>query len=504
MALTKVHYRMIDGAYFNVLDFGADATGTENSSTAFDSAIAAANTAGRAVYIPGGNYKLSSKISIPSNIKIFGDGSISRIFRDTTVPTFDMIEVKNTAHVILQDFQIDGVDKLDNGSPANRYSGIRVWADGGTRPNDVEILGVHVNRTTSGEQQPEGNRGGISLEDCYDVRIRGCKFYDNRATAIVITIQDQTGGINTEEIQIEQCWGIGEQAPYDPSFPNGFGSFIAGKGYQDALVSGCYCDGFGFSNISMNGVRSTVQNCISLNSNYTGINVGHTNTPSNVTTSIVQGNISEGNSYEGINVSAGTNVIIDGNILKNNGTASGGGATVRYSLKLLHDANYTAGTTKKITISNNQILDSKAAAMALLAGTDIFITGNEISNAAGTGIYCSQSEASEVMDIFISNNHIHDCGTDDAAIEVNSSTAGGGGQVNALAMNNIIDTSDATSIQQMGITAVGDLADIQVHDNWFAATYTGTGVNLNFAARSTQALNAFSSGSVTNANIKNA
>ena len=24
MALTKVHYRMIDGAYFNVLDFGAD------------------------------------------------------------------------------------------------------------------------------------------------------------------------------------------------------------------------------------------------------------------------------------------------------------------------------------------------------------------------------------------------------------------------------------------------------------------------------------------------
>jgi len=499
MALTKATNRMITGAAFNVLDFGADVTGTSDVSTAFQAAIDAAVAAGRSVYIPGGDYKLSAKLSIPSDIAIYGDGYISRIFRDTSVAAFDMMEVKNKNHVVLKDFLIDGVTKLDNAVAANRYSGIRIWADGGSRPNDIEVVGIHINNTTNAENQTEGNRGCLLIEDAFDVRVRQCKFYGNIGTAILIEIKNGTSGVNCEQIQIEQCWGIGEQAPYLATYPNGFGSFISGGHHQDVLVSGCYCDGFGFSNISMNGPRSTVQNCISLNATFAGINVGHTNANNNCDDSVIQGNICRGSGYEGILVAGSKNLVIDGNVLRDNSqTAS------RQEIRILHDGNYDAGETKKVIISNNNILESNNTGVTVECGTDIFFTGNVVADSTLAGIFVRQKESSETMNIFITNNHFHDNGGDAAAIEVNSDTASGYGQVNAVCMNNIIDSSDATTVQQIGIMAVGDLADIQVHDNWFAATYSGTGVNTNFAARQAKPLNAFSSGSVTNANIINA
>lgn len=490
---------MITGAAFNVLDFGADATGTSDVSTAFQAAIDAAAAAGRSVYIPGGDYKLSAKLSIPSDIAIYGDGYISRIFRDTSVAAFDMMEVKSKSHVVLKDFYLDGVTKLDNAVAANRYSGIRIWADGGSRPNDIEVVGIHINNTTNGENQTEGNRGCLLIEDAYDIRVRQCKFYDNRGTAILLSIKNGTSGVNCEEVQIEQCWGIGEQSPYLAAYPDGFGSFISGGNHQDVLVSGCYCDGFGFSNISMNGPRSTVQNCISINSNYASINLGHTTTNRNCDESVVQGNICVDSQQEGIIVAGSKNLVIDGNLLKNTGIASG-----RRQLLVLHDSNYDAGETQNVIISNNNILDGSGVGVSIECGTDIFFTGNTVTNSAGNGLFVRQKESAETMNVFITNNHFHDNGEAASAIEVNSDTAGGYGQVNAVCMNNIIDSSDATTVQQSGITAVGDLADIQVHDNWFSATYSGTGVNTSFAARQAKPLNAFTSGSVTNANIVNA
>lgn len=499
MALTKVSNSMISGASFSIVDYGADSTGATDSTTAIQLALTAAGVSGGAVHIPAGDYKVSATISIPSDATLYGEGHISRIFRDVSVTAFDIFEIKNKAHVFLKDFLIDGVTKLDLGVAANRYCGVRIWADGGARPNDIDIRGVRVDTTTSGEQQSEGNRAAILLEDCYDVRMSNCKFYGNRGTAILITIKNGTSGVNTEQIQIEQCYGKGEQAPYLASYPAGFGSFISGGSHKDVLVSGCYVDDFGFSNISMNGPRSTVVNNIVKNSTFAGINLGHTTTNENCDDSVVIGNTVTNNAYEGIIVAGSKNIVIDGNVLKDNG--QGGG---RQEIRILHDGNYDSGETKKIIISNNILLESNSTGMNVECGTDLFITGNVIADASGGGIFARQKESSEVMNVYISDNHIHDCGGDVAAIEVNSNAAGGFGQVNAVVMNNIIDSSDATTIQQMGIAANGDRAAIQVHDNWFSATYTGSGVNTSYAARSTKALNAFSSGSLTNANIKNA
>lgn len=57
MGLTKVTYAMIEGAVVNVLDYGADPTGTDDSTSQIGDAIDAGIASGNAVYIPAGTYK---------------------------------------------------------------------------------------------------------------------------------------------------------------------------------------------------------------------------------------------------------------------------------------------------------------------------------------------------------------------------------------------------------------------------------------------------------------
>ena len=76
MSLTKVSYSLITGAPANILDYGADATGTADSSTAITLALASSD----AVFIPKGTFLITSNITIPrANITLFGDGDSSVI-----------------------------------------------------------------------------------------------------------------------------------------------------------------------------------------------------------------------------------------------------------------------------------------------------------------------------------------------------------------------------------------------------------------------------------------
>lgn len=79
MALTKVSYSMIQGQYINVLDYGADSTGTTDTTSAIQAAVTAAD--GKPVYFPTGTYIVSSSITWSTTaqfapaLKIFGDGA---------------------------------------------------------------------------------------------------------------------------------------------------------------------------------------------------------------------------------------------------------------------------------------------------------------------------------------------------------------------------------------------------------------------------------------------
>lgn len=73
MALTKVSYSMIEGDVFNVLDFGADPTGTTASDAAIIAAVTAAN--GKSLFFPAGTYKLITELEFSNidNTVIFGE-----------------------------------------------------------------------------------------------------------------------------------------------------------------------------------------------------------------------------------------------------------------------------------------------------------------------------------------------------------------------------------------------------------------------------------------------
>lgn len=74
MALTKATFSMIDGAVFNVLDFGADPTGTDDSQPAIQAAVdlacSGADQPGYAapyktIFIPSGVYKMGAPLVMP-------------------------------------------------------------------------------------------------------------------------------------------------------------------------------------------------------------------------------------------------------------------------------------------------------------------------------------------------------------------------------------------------------------------------------------------------------
>lgn len=82
MSLTKASYSMITGAQFNVLDYGADPTGADDSTSALQAAIDAANAAytavswgygGNTVYIPAGKYKYTGLV-LKQGVNLQGAG----------------------------------------------------------------------------------------------------------------------------------------------------------------------------------------------------------------------------------------------------------------------------------------------------------------------------------------------------------------------------------------------------------------------------------------------
>lgn len=98
MSLTKVSYSMINGAYVNVLDFGADPTGSTDSTSAIQTAIESINAG--VVFFPLGTYKTTAKIytSYGKNIKLQG----STIYGGVTVKAYHadhVFEYKFTVHI---------------------------------------------------------------------------------------------------------------------------------------------------------------------------------------------------------------------------------------------------------------------------------------------------------------------------------------------------------------------------------------------------------------------
>lgn len=86
MSLTKVSYSMIQGAEFNVLDYGADSTGATDTSTAIQAAFdAAAAAGGGTVYLPSGTYLCNTPLVLQYGVNLIGESRANtKILKDST------------------------------------------------------------------------------------------------------------------------------------------------------------------------------------------------------------------------------------------------------------------------------------------------------------------------------------------------------------------------------------------------------------------------------------
>jgi hypothetical protein len=88
MSLTKTSFSMIQGAVLNVLDFGADPTGVADSTTIIQTAIDQGLATNTPVFIPAGEYRITSVITLSSSatpflngVKVFGAGSKQSVLK---------------------------------------------------------------------------------------------------------------------------------------------------------------------------------------------------------------------------------------------------------------------------------------------------------------------------------------------------------------------------------------------------------------------------------------
>ena len=129
MALTKVSYSMIDGAYINVRDFGAVGDGVADDSAAIQAAIdeaeaqqisnnypgsGAAVNGGPTVYFPIGVYRVNSGLTTGSmrTVVLIGDGKVVIVGNTSTTKTVDFLTGTTVRYFTVQNIQFQNFDTV--------------------------------------------------------------------------------------------------------------------------------------------------------------------------------------------------------------------------------------------------------------------------------------------------------------------------------------------------------------------------------------------------------
>ena len=150
MSLTKVSYSMIQGAPFNVLDFGATGDGVTNDTAALQAAITAA--AGKSLYIPAGTYIVTTKLTSNAAIDVFGDGFSSVIKSNGILHTLEF----TASNVFVRNLKLEA-------NSASSAGGIKLNATG---MKTVLIENVFFNKVGP----------AVNIFTCNDVVVQNCIF----------------------------------------------------------------------------------------------------------------------------------------------------------------------------------------------------------------------------------------------------------------------------------------------------------------------------------------
>lgn len=199
MALTKANNRMIDGAVYNVLDYGADPTGVADSAAAFQAAIDAAVANAETIFswssssiplvrIPAGKYTISTAMVVKSSVSIVGDGMSS------TYITATGTAIDGSANSVSNDTSFGHV-----------ISGMTLYGDG--TGSGILATGWIRNCRIS-DMFIQGFNYNINLTSSWTIFIENC--FLNGAADSNIKL-DQVGQSNIDNCRIDDAINYGIQ-----------------------------------------------------------------------------------------------------------------------------------------------------------------------------------------------------------------------------------------------------------------------------------------------------
>jgi hypothetical protein len=329
MSLTKVSYSMIAGAPVNVLDYGADPSGTLSSSVAIQAALTAG--AGGSVYFPIGNYKLSAYVVIPNNTYVYGDGVGSRLFADGTVAELVRTAFP-TSNVTLDGICIDGGKSAGTGAVVVCFYSPASTVTPTTYNKDITVKNCIIKNASSGPAIENGTNINIynNIISAMFYQTVGEPSAGSYGYGVVLngctksSVKDNTIGISGALIQRH---GI-----YLPVFKNADVAPTVLNFCSDIQISG--------NTVFVNSVIDPFSSCIESWNYFDFL----------ITNNILIGGV------RGINAApeyvSGSRVLIDGNVIRDSSICVRNGP-----------ATYTTGTYfEEYTITNNQFLPVTTAA----------------------------------------------------------------------------------------------------------------------------------------------
>jgi hypothetical protein len=189
MALTKTTFSMVEGAVANVLDFGADPTGTADSTLAVQAAV---DSGAGAVYFPAGTYLLTSKISLRSNLRLYGDGDASVINQSTSwISGFAAFYADSGSNVSANNLTRIFIEKLKFQNLTGTFEEfIALVAFGGVSNSAIKDCTFIGSR---GDGVYIGNFGGSNPRQNFNITVSGCVFNgvnkENRNAVSVVSCE---------------------------------------------------------------------------------------------------------------------------------------------------------------------------------------------------------------------------------------------------------------------------------------------------------------------------
>lgn len=137
MGLTKVTYSMIEGATANILDFGADSTGSTDAGPALQAALDYCKANDLALFCPSGTYKINTTVTVTSfaGVTIRGEGLANTVFTRTA-------DASGSAMLILDSCQRGGIYNCGfDGTGMTTGDGVKVYSSLNTTVGVMEFVG---------------------------------------------------------------------------------------------------------------------------------------------------------------------------------------------------------------------------------------------------------------------------------------------------------------------------------------------------------------------------